>query len=94
MNRDNYGSYAKENDISVYNNTSYTLTIRYSGIESKKLVLAPKARKSIKLKNGTYRVAASVNASNVGNYAGKENLVGGDYSSEYYIKTSYSYGRY
>jgi hypothetical protein len=61
--------------------------VRYSGIESKKIVLSPRQRKSTTLKKGNYRIAASVNASNVTNYAGKENLSGGDYSSEYYIQT-------
>jgi len=89
MSKNSYGysSYSTTNSIEIYNNTQYTLTIRYSGVESKKIVLSPKQRTSITLKNGNYRVAASVNASNVQNYAGTENLTGGDYSSEYYIKT-------
>jgi outer membrane protein assembly factor BamD (BamD/ComL family) len=73
--------------IEIYNNTKYTLTVRYSGLESKKIVIRPKARTKIVLENGKYRIAASVNASNVRNYAGKEDLKGGDYSSEFYIKT-------
>lgn len=82
-----YSSYSSTNSIEIYNNTQYTLIIRYSGVESKKIVLSPKQRTSTTLKNGNYRIAASVNASNVRNYAGTENLTGGDYSSEYYIKT-------
>ncbi|MFC2097937.1 hypothetical protein ACFLSI_06355, partial [Bacteroidota bacterium] len=75
------------NDIEVFNNTSYTLTVRYSGIESKKVVLLPQQKQKFTLKIGNYRVAASVNADNVTNYAGEENLEGGSYSSQFYIKT-------
>jgi hypothetical protein len=92
MDKDNQGSdYSHENNISIYNNTSFTLTLRYSGSESKKVVLSPQGRKSIILENGAYRVAASVNASNISNYAGKENLIGGKYTSEYYIATTTTY---
>ena len=76
------------NHIEIYNNTSYTLTVRYSGsIASKKIVLKPKQKQTFTLQNGNYRVAASVNATNVNNYAGDEKLEGGRYTSEYYIKT-------
>jgi hypothetical protein len=75
------------NSIEIFNNTQYILTIRYSGIESKKVVMSPKQRTSLSLKNGNYRIAASVNASNVRNYAGNENLSAGEYTSEYYIRT-------
>ena len=75
-------------DISVYNNTSYTLTIRYSGAESKSIDIPSRSRQSISLINGTYRIAASVNAANVRNYAGSESLTGGNYNVEYYINTT------
>jgi hypothetical protein len=89
MNKTSYG-YANHtaNEIDIYNNTSYTLTVRYSGVESKKVVLKSKRRSTISLKNGNYRIAASVNASGVRNYAGNENLTGANYSIEYYITTS------
>ena len=74
--------------ISVTNSTSYSLTLLYSGKESKRLVLSPNSTGSIRLKNGSYRIAASVNASNVSRYAGTESLNGGSYQVEYYISTS------
>ena len=74
--------------VSVTNSTSYTLTLLYSGNESKRLVLSPNSTGSIKLKNGSYRIAASVNASNVSRYAGTETLNGGSYEVEYYISTT------
>lgn len=76
--------------ITVENNTSYTLTLLYSGAESKRLVLKPQASSSISLKNGVYKIAASVNASDVRKYAGTENFNGGSYEGCYYI----SYTRY
>ena len=88
MSKTSHGySYSSTNTIEIYNNTKYTLTVRYSGDDSKKIVLSPRLRTSMTLKNGKYRVAASVNAANVQNYAGNENLTGGEYSSEFYIKT-------
>jgi outer membrane protein assembly factor BamD (BamD/ComL family) len=88
MSRNSFGYSSSEiNTIQIYNNTQYTLTIRYSGVESKKILLSPKQRTTTFLKNGSYRIAASVNASDVRNYAGIESLTGGDYSSEYYIQT-------
>lgn len=90
MERTGYGG-GSTSYITVTNNTSYTLTIRYSGNDSKKLVIGAGGTKSVRLKNGQYKVAASVSASNVSNYAGIESLHGGNYSAEYYIRTSYSY---
>ena len=74
--------------VSVTNSTSYTLTLLYSGNESKRLVLTPNSTGSIRLKNGSYRIAASVSASNVSKYAGTESLNGGSYEVEYYISTT------
>ena len=80
--------YGSTSEISVYNNTAYTLTLLYSGTDSKSMSIPSRCTYSIKLKNGNYRIAASVNSSNVRSYAGIENLSGGLYSSEYYITTS------
>lgn len=88
-----YGS-GPTTHITIENNTSYTLTILYSGTESKRLVIRPNGSSSITLKNGVYRIAASVNAANVRKYAGTENLNGGSYESSYYISTTRSYGYY
>ena len=86
MDRTGYGG-GSTSYITVTNSTSYTLTILYSGSDSKKLVIGAGKTKFVRLKNGQYRVAASVSASNVSNYAGTENLLGGDYSVDYYIRT-------
>lgn len=83
-----YGSYEKESEIKVFNNTQYDLTLRYSGPQSKKVIFKPKEKKTIKLDKGKYRVTASVNVSSVTNYAGTEEIKGGMlYESEYWIET-------
>ncbi|MBP6870994.1 MAG: hypothetical protein KBC43_03215 [Bacteroidales bacterium] len=91
--RTSYGSsYSSTSDVDIYNNTSYTLTVRYSGTESKKIVLSPGRSTNFTIKNGYYKVAASVDAANVQNYAGEETLSGGGYESTYYIETkTYQY---
>lgn len=81
-------SYGTKSIINIENSTSYTLTLLYSGPDSKRVVIAPNRTQSVSLKNGTYRIAASVSASNVRNFAGTEQLTGGSYSVEYYIVTT------
>jgi hypothetical protein len=78
-------------EVQIKNKTSYTLTVRYSGqTMSKKIVLKPGESNTVTLKSGDYRVAASVNASHVRNYAGNEFLRDGNtYLSDYVIETSF-----
>jgi hypothetical protein len=76
--------------IEITNDTEYEMTIRYSGkVESKKFVFAPQKTQTIRLLNGHYRIAASVNAPNVGDYAGEETLKGDSYEVEYYISSKF-----
>ena len=86
MERTGYGG-GPTSYITITNSTSYTLTILYSGPDSKKLVIEASGTKSIRLKNGQYKVAASVDAYNVRRFAGTEDLRGGNYSADYYIST-------
>ena len=72
------------------NKTGYELSVRYSGPESKKLVIPTGSIKSIILPPGEYQVAATVTARNVRNYFGRDKIQGGSYSSEFYIKSEYS----
>lgn len=87
MDRTSYSS-SGSNIITVSNDTQYTLTLLYSGPDSKRLVLSPRSSGSVRLPNGTYRVAASVTATNVRSYAGTETLSGGGYDVSYYISSS------
>lgn len=87
MDRTSYSS-SGSNIITVSNDTQYTLTLLYSGPDSKRLVLSPRSSGSVRLPNGTYRVAASVAATNVRSYAGTVTLSGGGYDVSYYISSS------
>lgn len=74
--------------IIIYNKTEYKLTLLYSGLESRRLEIFPQDYQTINLTNGVYRVAASVNASNISKYAGNEKLDGGICEVTYYISTT------
>jgi hypothetical protein len=87
MDKFSYG-YGNSSLISIYNSTNYILTIRYSGSVSKQIEIAANSSRNFSLPNGNYRIAASVNTSNVRNYAGTENLTGGSYNAVYHIQTS------
>ncbi|SMC53776.1 hypothetical protein [Cellulophaga tyrosinoxydans] len=71
-------------DIKIKNDTPYTLTIRYSGKENKRIIIPSGNTQRVDLISGEYRVTASVNASRVSNYAGIESL-NGSYTSSYYL---------
>ena len=88
MNKTYYNK-SSTSKISVKNDTGYTLTIMYSGPDSRRLVIPQHSQKSITLVNGTYRIAASVNASDVNPFAGTETLTGGGYDVSYYISSRY-----
>ena len=91
MNRSGYYN-SSTSTISIYNNTGYTLTVMYSGKDSKKVVLSPHGRTTVTLPNGNYKCVASISG-NARNHAGTENLRGGAYEVEYYIISS-SYPSY
>lgn len=78
-------SNSRISEVSIQNDTSCNLEVRYSGVESKMISIPANQSATISLKSGSYRVAASACGSN---YAGSENLRG-NYSSSYYIVTSY-----
>lgn len=71
--------------INIHNATNYNLTLRYSGPDSFKVIFVPGERSSVEVLNGDYRVAATVNAFKVDDYAGEENLTGANYQVKYYI---------
>ena len=86
LDKTSYG-YGSTSSISVYNNTSYTLTLLYSGPDSKRISISPHQRKALTLKNGSYRCVTSVSGTQVRNHAGSETLNGGCYEIEYYISS-------
>ena len=84
-----YYDQSSTSKVSVENDTGYILTIMYSGPDSRRLVIPQHSQKSITLINGTYRIAASVSASDVSPFAGTETLTGGGYDVSYYISSRY-----
>ncbi len=87
--RGNYSDSYKS-EVSVKNDTEYTLTILYSGENSYKVVIQPNGSSIINIYNGEYHIAASVNTSSVRDFAGIESLSGGDYNVTYYISSTKS----
>jgi hypothetical protein len=80
------GSYnSTTSTVSISNDTSCELIIRYSGIDSKMISIPANQNRSLSIQSGSYRITASACGYN---YAGSESL-SGDYSSKYYISTSY-----
>ncbi len=73
-------------EVAVENQTGYELTVRYSGPDSRKLVIPKGATGTVALLQGEYKVAASVTAANVMNYFGTDSMRGGRYSSRFYIQ--------
>jgi hypothetical protein len=76
--------------INISNNTPHELTLRYSGPDSFKAVLAPQEKVSVEVLVGRYKVAASVNAPNVRDYAGEETSTGGNFEVTYYIESPFA----
>lgn len=81
--------YSAESSVTIENNTSYTLHVLFSGKESKRVVLKAKRKDSVSFPNGSYKIAAWVDAPHVTPYAGTDLLTGGEYSSVFYIETKF-----
>lgn len=81
-------------EVEIKNSTGYEITIRYSGSDSRKIMIAAGKSAVVSLPSGSYKITASANAARVTNYYGEEELTGGRYSSEFYIQSSNSpFGR-
>jgi len=72
-------------EVSIKNDTSCELIVRYSGIDSKMISIPENQSRSISMKSGDYRVTASACGES---YSGTEYL-SGNYSSSYYISTTF-----
>lgn len=71
--------------IFVQNNTDYNLTVYYSGTDSKSVTIAPGHRASVTIKNGSYKIAASVPVTTIKPFAGGESFTGGRYEVGFYV---------
>jgi hypothetical protein len=76
-----------ETQMRIENQTSYSLTLRYSGRQSYRFDLRAGEVRDVILAADTYQVAATVNSANVTPYAGKDTLQGGHASTKFYIET-------
>lgn len=72
-------------EVSIKNDTSCELIVRYSGIDSKMISIPENQSRSISMKSGDYRVTATACGES---YSGTEYL-SGNYSSSYYISTTF-----
>lgn len=77
-------SNSETSKIEITNDTSCELEVRYSGRDSKMIVIQSRQTQTISILSGDYRVTASACDSN---YAGTETL-SGNYQSSYYIATT------
>lgn len=76
-------------EVKIENQTTYTLTVRYSGNQSYRFDLAPSAVQEVRLEPGSYKVAATVSSSRVTPYAGSDSLRGGSYGVKFFIQTRF-----
>jgi hypothetical protein len=71
-------------NIEIKNSTGCELIVRYSGQDSKSISISNETSRKISIESGQYRIAASACGLN---YAGHESL-NGNYSSEFYVRSS------
>jgi len=71
----------------IRNHTGLSLTVYCSGEQSKSVVIAPGGRDFITVKNGEYKLAATVPPVHIRPYAGKTFLSGGQYEIGFWVVT-------
>lgn len=72
--------------VTIENSTSYPLTVMYSGMDHRSIIIPPYQKSSVTLPNGHYRIAVSAPNPTILPFAGSENLAGGHYQAAYYIR--------
>lgn len=72
-------------EVSIKNDTSCELIVRYSGIDSRMISIPQNQLRSISIKSGDYRVTATACGES---YSSTEDL-SGNYSSSYYISRTF-----
>lgn len=71
--------------IVIENGTGMPLTVMYNGTENKSVIINPGGKGVVTVKNGFYRIAASVPEVQVRPFAGNETFVGGRYEVGFII---------
>lgn len=75
-------------ELNIKNRTGYELTVRYSGVDSRRIVLPVNGNQTLHLTPGTYTVAASVDGA-VRSYAGTDSLQSAQYDSVFYVRSEF-----
>jgi len=75
--------------VNVVNHTEYVLTVYYSGIDSRSVLINPGGRAAITVTNGPYKIAASVPPAHIKPFAGKTQLSGGLYEIGFWVVSTY-----
>ncbi len=83
---------AEVSTIVMENKTIYTMTVRFSGTEGKRIKIAPNKTYTLKLKNGSYSVSASIEKSDIKPYWGTQEYKGYEYSNTWYIESRFFSG--
>lgn len=83
-----YSNTSQIASVEITNDTAYSLTVRYSGRDSQKHVIAPRKKRTFQIRKGDYRVTATVDSSSVRPYAGNETITYDQYGVSFYIITT------
>lgn len=73
--------------VMVQNNTGYPLTVYCSGTDNRTVVIPPDKKAAITIKNGQYKLAATVPPSHIRPYAGQTSFSGGEYEIGFWVVT-------
>lgn len=73
--------------VIVENNTGYPLTVYCSGTDNRTVIIPPDKKAAITIKNGQYKLAASVPPPHIRPFAGQTSFSGGDYEIGFWVVT-------
>lgn len=79
---------ARHTAVAVRNLTAYRLTVLFSGVSSRRVIVAPQGSANVALATGSYNVAARVDAAHVLPFAGTQSFSGGSYATSFYLASS------
>ena len=84
-----YGGYGTVAKIALKNSTSYTIDVMYSGkVQSYKRSIEPNGSTTLSVTPGSYKVVVQAKGSDVRPFYGENDLSAGEYSEEFYIRTT------
>lgn len=75
--------------VNMENTTNFTITVRYSGIDSFKKVIPPKQTREVVISPGVYKIAVTTQQRDVRPFYGTNDIkTGGHYSESFHITSS------